>query len=139
MTGSDNVFQGCRSLLIQIPIAIGQQILNIGFQSSLQNSNGSGKNIRAVFTSGQTVGRNNVAVINTNFYVELWANNTLVHQFSAILLQWANDKLVIIDRPDIDWDKSQIILPAASGVATSVELIVIYDDVDFNRNVPARY
>jgi hypothetical protein len=111
----------CARLLIQC--AAGSREFSIGYRDLLKN-----KKIHSVFTSGQTVGKNNETLTTSPFYLSLVDNNTLIFDIPSSQLVYNTLKLIKLANFNIDWQSSNIVFPTNLAAATNVELIVYYAD-----------
>lgn len=103
--------------------SVGTASFSVGYQDLLKN-----KTVHHVFTSGQTVGKNNEALTTSPFYLDLVDNNTLIMEIPSSELVFNTFKLIDISNQNIDWQSSNIVFPTGIAAPTNVELIVYYAD-----------
>lgn len=116
-------FSILRSANILVSCGAGQREFPIQYQDIFKN-----KPLKHIFVSGQTLSKNGLPLTNTNFYLVLVYNNTVVFDLPATMLVYGNDMLIELDLVNIDWNQSKIVFPANLGAATNVELIAFYGD-----------
>lgn len=111
----------CVRILVACPAL--QREFSIGYQDLLKD-----KLVRHVFSSGQTVGKNNEPLTTSPFYLSLIDNNTLIFDLPSSQLIFNTLKLIDLGNNAIDWQSSKIVFPTNLAAATNVELIVYYED-----------
>jgi hypothetical protein len=115
---------GWKSIYVPVPCNAGLSEVSIPYQEYLK-----GKCIKAIFQTGNSVGRNNQTIRKTDFWLDLKKGMDTYESFSANFLDFsANDNMIQVDYSNIDFQNSKLVFPVALPGNVLVELIVFYMD-----------
>jgi hypothetical protein len=119
-----NKFGKLRNYLISVECDAGSKVFSLLNQTYLND-----KNIIAIQVSGEAKNFNNQNLTNEGFYLILYSGSTVVMNLPAkTTLDFKNLNMIMINRNDIDWQKSQILFPADLGANAYVDLVVWFED-----------
>lgn len=127
---SINNILGWKSIIVSVLCVAGKKEYNIGYQEYLKE-----KCIKAIYQTGNSVGRDNEPIATTNFWIDLKQGLDTLLSLSANFLNWSqNGSVIEINLDAVDFQNSKIVFPTVLLADTTIELIVFYKDTVENPN-----